>query len=173
MNTYRHYISGFFTHNDQADIAYTKLVAQGIPRTRMQIFDSHTDLTSHKSTEGSNEVLKEVLVDGAVGTAVGLTIGGLAQVALVATNVTLFVASPVIAPLVMMGWGAGIGGILGASAGAAVKAKPLSELVTDAIKAGQIALVVETNSEEETSAAQAVFKELIGDYQDITAARAG
>lgn len=173
MNTYRHYVSGFFTHKDQADIAYTRLVAAGIPRTRMQIFDSQTGSPSHQSNEGSNEVLKEVLVDGAVGTAVGLTIGGLAQVALVAANVTLFVASPVIAPLVMMGWGAGLGGILGASAGAANKSKSLSDLVNDAIKAGQIAFVVETHSQEETNAAQIIFKDLIGDYQDIASARAG
>ncbi|GGY69223.1 hypothetical protein GCM10011613_11920 [Cellvibrio zantedeschiae] len=172
MSTYRHYISGFFSHRDQAETAYTQLMGSGIPRSRLQIFDSQSVAPTHRSTEGSNEVLKEVLVDGAVGTAVGMTIGGLAQVALVAANVTLFVASPLIAPLVMMGWGAGIGGILGASAGAAAKAKPLSELVNDAIKAGQIALVVETQSTEETAAAQAIFKELIGDYQDLAAARA-
>lgn len=169
MSSYRHYLSGFFTHRDQADIAETRLITGGLPRTRLQIFDSNSTPLTHKSTDGSNQVLKEVLVDGAVGTAVGLTIGGLAEVALVAANVTLFVASPLIAPLVMMGWGAGIGGLLGASAGAAAKAKPLSDLVNDAIKSGQIALVVETHSEAETSIAKETFKELIGDYQDLSA----
>ncbi|MFO1389148.1 hypothetical protein [Cellvibrio sp.] len=171
MENYRHYLSGLFSHSDQAQMAYTQLVALGIPPNRVQIFDSTSSLPTHKSTEGSNQVLKEVLVDGALGTAVGITIGGLAEVALVAANVTLFVASPVIAPLVMMGWGAGIGGILGASAGAATKSRSLSELISDAIKAGQIPLVVETHSPEETASAQAVFKDLIGDYQDIAAAR--
>lgn len=171
MDSYRHYLSGFFTHRDQAEMAYTELVALGIPRNRIQIFDAQSASPTHISSEGSNQVLKEVLVDGAVGTAVGLTIGGLAEVALVAANVTLFVASPLIAPLVMMGWGAGIGGLLGASAGAAAKAKPLSELVNDAIRAGQIPLVVETHSANETASAQAVFKDLIGDYQDLKAAR--
>lgn len=172
METYRHYLSGFFTHRDQANTAFTQLVAAGIPQTRLQIFDADSTPPTHKSTESSNEVLKEVLVDGAVGTAVGLTIGGLAEVALVAANVSLFVASPLIAPLVMMGWGAGIGGVLGASAGAAAKAKPLSDLVTEAIKSGQIALVVETRSEQETTAAHAIFKELIGDCQDISSPKA-
>lgn len=173
MSTYRHYLSGFFTHRDQAEIAETRLIAAGIPRAHLQIFDAQSTPLTHKSTDGSNEVLKEVLVEGAVGTAVGITIGGLAQVALVAANVSLFVASPLLAPLVMMGWGAGIGGILGASAGAAAKAKSLSDLVSDSIKAGQIPVVVETYSEEETNAAKEIFKELIGDYQDIASARAG
>lgn len=168
MDTERHYLSGFFSHRDQAENAYSRLIAAGFPHTRLQIFDADSTAPTHRSTEGSNEVLKEVIVDGAVGTAVGLTIGGLAQVALVAANVSLFVASPLLAPLVMMGWGAGIGGILGASAGAAAKSKPLSDLVTDAIKNGQFALVVEARTEVEITAAREVFKELIGDYQDVT-----
>ena len=40
------------------------------------------------------------------------------QVALVATNVSLFIASPLLAPLMMLGWGASIGGLLGATVGA-------------------------------------------------------
>ena len=101
MSTYRHYLSGFFTHRDQAEIALTRLTGKGFPRTRVQIFDSQSPPIAHKSADGSNEVLKDVLVDSALGTAVGLTIGGLGEVALVAANVTLFVASPLIAPLVM------------------------------------------------------------------------
>ncbi|HRH14125.1 MAG TPA: hypothetical protein PK225_07210 [Azonexus sp.] len=53
------------------------------------------------------------LVDGAVGTAVGAGIGALAQLALVAGSVSLFVASP----LVMLGWGARLGAFVGAEAG--------------------------------------------------------
>ena len=55
-------------------------------------------------------MLTNMLVDGAIGTAVGTAvgtgIGALAQLALVAANVTLFIASPLVAPLVMLGWGA-------------------------------------------------------------------
>ncbi len=168
MDNYRHFLSGFFSHRDQADIALARLVAQGLPRSRVQVFDGESTAPNHKATDDSNSVLKEVLVDGTVGTVAGMTIGGLAQVALVSANVTLFVASPLLAPLVMMGWGAGIGGILGAAAGAAAKSRPLSDLVSDAIKNGQIALVVEARSEEETTRAKEIFKELIGDCQDVS-----
>jgi len=166
MSTYRHYLSGFFEHRDQAELALNQLHSQGIPPLRIQLFDANSTPLAHKSTDSSNEVLKEVLVDGAVGTVVGITIGALGQVALVAANVTLFVASPLIAPLIMMGWGAGIGGLLGASAGAAAHSKSLSDLVSDAIAQGQIVVVVETLTEQETQAAKETFKMLIGDYQD-------
>jgi len=175
MNTYRHFVSGFFTHRDQAEIALTHLLEKGLPLSRVKIFDpdatssTHT-ITTHQPTDSSNEVLKDVLVDSAVGTAVGITLGGLAEVALVAANVTLFVASPLIGPLVMMGWGAGLGGLLGGAIGAAEKPKPFSELLTDSIKSGQIPLVVETYTPEETHAAQEIFRELIGDYKDVASA---
>jgi len=58
------------------------------------------------------------LVDAAIGTAVGSGLGVLAEVPLVAANVSLFVASPLLAPLVMLGWGASIGGTVGAIVGA-------------------------------------------------------
>ena len=63
-------------------------------------------------------VLQDVLVDGAIGTAVGTGIGALGSVALAATSVTLFIASPLVAPLMLLGWGASIGGLIGAAAGA-------------------------------------------------------
>ncbi len=64
--------------------------------------------------DGSDAVLKAVLVDGAVGTG----LGALAGLALVATNVTLFIASPLLAPLMLLGSGASVGGVMGAMAGA-------------------------------------------------------
>lgn len=64
----------------------------------------------------SNARLKDMLVDVVIGTTVGAGIGGLAEVA--AANVSLFGASPLLASLVMLGSGASLGGLLGATAGA-------------------------------------------------------
>ena len=56
-----------------------------------------------------------MLVNVAIGTTVGADIGGLAAVA---ANLLLFGASPLLASLVMLGSGASLGGLLGATAGA-------------------------------------------------------
>ncbi len=136
----------------------------------MRIFKQPVPGSTHKPTESSNQVLKDVLVDGAIGTAVGTGVGALIQVGLIAANVTLFVASPLIAPLVLLGWGASIGGVVGASIGAAEKARPLSALIDDAIAAGQIVVVAETRTEAETKIAQDVIKSFVGDYKDVNAA---
>jgi hypothetical protein len=126
------------------------------------------------SASDSNEVLTNVLVDGAIGTAVGTGVGALAQVALVAASVSLFIASPLVAPLVMLGWGASLGGFIGAAAGAQkdVEHKDgwLSDLIRDAIANGQVVLVAQTLTMEETSIARRVIEASVGESRDVASA---
>lgn len=98
-----------------------------------------------------------MLVDGAIGTAVGTGVGAIGSAALVAANVTLFVASPVVAPLAMLGWFAGLGGIVGAAFGANRKEGKFSELVKDAIESGNTVLVTYTHNESERELAKEVI----------------
>jgi hypothetical protein len=167
MADYRHHVSGFFAHREEVNDVYDKLISAGIPSSRIHSFDKHSVLPAHKAADSSSKVLENVLVDGAIGTVVGTGVGALIEVGLIAANVTLFAASPLLAPLVLMGWGAGIGGIIGASAGAAEHAKPLSNLVHDAVVSGLLVVVVETRSEEETRIAADIIKEKVGDYNDV------
>ena len=178
MDEYRHHVSGFFSNHDEAKIAFSKLLEQGLPRERLLIFVTDSPAPAPAPKEDSNAVLKDVLVDGTIGTAVGTGIGALAEVALVAANVSLFIASPLLAPLVMLGWGASVGGLIGAVAGAtknAVKTTGtgdknkegwLSDLVRDAIASGQIVVVADTRTDQETSIARAVIEASVGDYKE-------
>lgn len=175
MSEYSHHVSGFYANRDDAIHTLSTLVDRGLPREQMQVFETNSPASEPAPKEDSNAVLKDVIVDGAIGTAVGTGLGALAQVALVAANVSLFVASPLIAPLAMLGWGAGLGGLLGAAVGAEANpaARPekkenwLSELVRDAIASGQIVLVVKTRTARETAIAREVIEASVGDYKDI------
>ena len=150
-----------------------------MPRERLQRFDTDTPALAPAPQEDSNAVLKDVLVDGTIGTAVGAGLGGLAQVALVAANVSLFIASPLLAPLVMLGWGASIGGLLGATVGATKGADDsiktgadkkdgwLSDLVRDAIASEQTVLVMRAQTEQEASIARQVIQASVGDYEEV------
>jgi hypothetical protein len=167
MSDYLHHVSGFFAHRGQAIDIKQKLIQSGLPNTRIHILDKTTASPSHQATEDSNGVLKDMLVDGAIGTAVGTGVGALAQIAFVTANVTLFVASPLIAPLMLLGWGASLGGFLGAAVGAAKKPKPFSDLVKDAIANDQFVVIVETITPEETTTVQDIIQEAVGDYEDV------
>jgi hypothetical protein len=172
MSTYSHHVTGLFAGRDNAQNALDGLVKRGLPRERLQLFDALTAPPAPKTQ--SNEVLTNVLTDGAIGTAVGTGIGALAEVALVAANVSLFIASPLVAPLVMLGWGASIGGLLGAAAGAQkdVKHKEgwLADLVRDAIASGQVVLVAQTLTPEETATAKEVIDAAVGESKDVARA---
>lgn len=114
MDQYRHHVSGFFAHRAEAEGAVSTLVGRGLGRDRLLLFD------------------------GAIGTAVGTGIGALAQLAIVAGGVSLFVASPLVAPL-----------------------------IRDAIASGQVVLVVQTRTAEETEIAREVIGAAFGEFKDV------
>ena len=176
MDEYRHHVSGFFAHRQEAQEALSQLIERGLPRERLQVFETDSPEPAPAPKKDSNAVLKDVIVDGTIGTAVGTGIGALAEVALVAANVSLFVASPLIAPLAMLGWGAGLGGLIGAAFGAKAGSETgakkkegwLSTLVRDAISNGQVVLMVESRTEQETAIAREVIQAAVGDYKDVS-----
>lgn len=176
MNDYPHHVSGFFSRREEAESARDQLLEQGLPLERLRLFVSDEPAPAPAPKADSNAVLKKIVVDGAIGTAVGTGLGALAELALVVANVSLFVASPLIAPLAMLGWGASIGGVIGTVAG--IQAKPevekdpgwLSKMVADAIALHQVVLVAKTLTERETLTAQQVIEAAVGDYKDIASA---
>lgn len=169
MSQYRHHVSGFFADGEQASKAYSALIERGLPRERLNLFAAPTR-TVNPAQSRSDLVLKDVLVDGAIGSAAGMGIGVLAELALVAANVTLFVASPLVAPLVLLGWGASLGGFIGAAVGAGDREEPFSALVSDAVSSGQTVLVAETTSALETDIARQIIQASVGRSNDVNTA---
>jgi len=174
MDEYRHHVSGFFAHREEAESVFSRLVERGLPRERLQIFAADSAPSESTPKEGSNEVLKDMVVDGTIGAAVGTGVGALGTVALAVANVSLFIASPLLAPLVMLGWGASLGGLVGAAAGATAgpesKEGWFSDLIGDAIASGQVVLVAETRTEQETAIAREVIQASVGDSKDTNMA---
>jgi len=177
MDETRHHVSGFYSQREEAETALSSLVARGLPRAQIQIFANDSTVAMPTAPGKNNDMLKDVLVDGAIGTAVGTGIGALAEVALVAANVTLFIASPLIAPLAMLGWGASLGAVIGAVAGVgkdsesktAKKDGKFAELISDAISSGQVVLVAQTWTEQETAMAREVIQASVGQYKELSA----
>ncbi|MGE5385786.1 MAG: hypothetical protein ACM3SV_07850 [Betaproteobacteria bacterium] len=171
MGNYDRKITGFYASLDDARRDRQRLIEQGLPEARLEILDAGhqaairsaptTGATEERAADGadSNQVLKDLLVDGGIGAAVGTGLGALAEVALVAANVSLFVASPLIAPLAMLGWGAGLGGLVGAVAGAGNREGRLSDLVSDAIASGSAVLVAHARNENESRIAETVMRD--------------
>ena len=172
MQSQRHYVSGFFAQRDQAQATHDQLTALGIPPGHLVIYQSDSPATELPPRADSTAVLEKVIVDASIGTVAGTVLGGLAEIALVAANVSLFIASPLIAPLVMLGWGASVGGLIGAAKGVMAKPGPqpagwLDDLVRDAITAGQVVLVVQTDTEAQTALARKTMQAAVGDFNEV------
>lgn len=158
-----HRVSVVYPTREEAEAVRGRLIGSGLGAGALDILHEQA-LPSGE--EDDDEVLKDVLVDGAVGTAVGTGVGAVGTVVLWAADLTLFVASPVIAPLAMLGWFAGLGGVVGALAGARAheagagrKEGRFSDLVRDAIKSGHVVLVVHTNDDAERQLAETIIRD--------------
>jgi len=172
MNTYCHHISGFFSHKDQADAAYLKLVNQGFEQNQLVLrrADSAADLSA-ANHDSSNNVLKTVMINIAIGAAVGAMVGALVEIALTIANVDLFVASPLIAPAILIGWGLSFGGFIGGVVGVMKRGEQISALTEAEILNDQYALVVETHNRKQTSIAKALMTASVGGYKNVRDAK--
>ncbi|MFM7001051.1 MAG: hypothetical protein ACKOXU_08330 [Limnohabitans sp.] len=169
MAPYQHCVSGFFVKQEEAQAARDELIRRGIPEQQLTLYAKDPEDLVLSAPTDSQRVLSNILVDSAIGTAVGTAAGAVGEIALATTSVTLFVASPLIAPLAMLGWGASLGAVVGAVAGAIrfnKKDGKLAELVADAIQSGQVVLIATTHSELQTSVAIEVIQSAVGAYQD-------
>lgn len=169
MPAYLHHVSGFFAQRDEAEKTRNVLIERGIPALQLALYASEpSDLKPPASPE-RHGAIKDMLVVGAIGTAVGTAVSALGEIALVAASVTLFMASSLIAPLAMLGWGASVSAVIGAVARSVRLHKEggnLSELVADALRSGQVVLMVTALSEEQTQIAIGVMQQAVGSCQD-------
>lgn len=159
---YLHRIFGIYATRQEAEQVRQRLFDRGIAAEQFEILDEPGD--QGHTEPNSDEVRNDTLVGGAIGTVAGGAAGALGEVALAAANVSLFLASPVIGTLTMIGWGVAAGGVLGGFIGAGGKGKEnFADLVRDAVQHGYTVLIVYARTEDETTLAQSVIGESVQD----------
>lgn len=156
MNKSMHRVVGVYDTYAEAQSAHAQLLAHGLSADQLKTL--RPGLAGAEGQADSDDVLKELARDGAIGTAVGTLAGAAGTVAIAAANLSLFIASPVLATLVMLGWGASLGGVVGAVVGAQTRTGDVSDLVKDALASGHVVLVAHAQSEAQT----ARTREIIG-----------
>jgi methenyltetrahydromethanopterin cyclohydrolase len=172
VSEYVHHVSGFFVRREEAELARTRIINCGLHEIHVQIYSKdHTAIALDLKTN-SNGGLEDMLVDKVMGSTADVGVGTLGELALVASNVTLFVASPLIASLVTLGWGARLGVDAAAAVGSIHKGKinsQFSDLVCDAILDGQAVLVVTSLAAVDTRSAAYIIEAAVGTDENETA----
>ncbi len=156
MKHYLHRVVGLYPSYAAASSARDQVIAQAIAPDRIRILGPGTPAGGQDAAADSDDVLKDLLRDGAIGTAVGTAVGAAGTIALAAAQVTLFIASPVLGALYLLGWGASLGGLVGAMVGSERSKGDVSTLIKDALAGDQFVLVVQAADEAQTSLARQV-----------------
>ncbi|MFZ3183820.1 MAG: hypothetical protein WA173_06730 [Pseudomonas sp.] len=149
MDAYRHHVAGFFPHRDNAESTLATLLEHGIPAAQLLIFVDTGQVPF-----------------GAMGTAADNALGDLATVGLATAEVSVFIARPLLAPLMLLGGGASLG-FMGAAADHQGR---FAELIRTAIKAGDVVLVAETFSAKQTTITRELMDAAVGAYKDLSPA---
>lgn len=161
MDSYLHRIYGIYSNEVEAEQVLERLLVNGFHRNQLKLIN--TAVAQKDDIEpDSDELRNDMLIDGGIGAAVGAGVGVLGEVAIAAFNVSLFIASPVLAGLVLIGWGASIGGVIGAAVGAGTKnTEYFSDLVRDAVHQGNTVLIAYAATEKQTVTAQTIINHSI------------
>lgn len=101
------------------------------------------------------EVTRDALLGGVIGGALGA--GAIGAVGMLAPMV--FAATPILGPLMALGYGAAIGSTAGAVAALRLDPSEFSQLLDDAQRHGYSAVLVRIKSQREQETAEQIFRE--------------
>jgi hypothetical protein len=154
LEKFLHRVVGLYVSRQDASLVVARLDEVGIPASKIRMIEPAKGDGSPRATSDSDVVLQELLRGGAIGAA--------GSIALAAANISLFVASPVLGALYLIGWGASLGGLVGAMAGTQADKGNIADLIKDALAGGYVVLVAHTDTEEQTTLVQRIIGESMG-----------
>jgi hypothetical protein len=163
MGNYLHRVLGLYATRAEAKCVFDQLVQRGIPPEKVTILEPGRDDRNGEAKADSDDVLKELVREGAIGAAFGTLAGAAGTIALATANISLFIASPVLGALYLLGWGASLGAFVGAVVGSQRSKGDVSDLVRDALAGGHVVLVAHTATEEQTTRAQQIIGASMGE----------
>jgi hypothetical protein len=164
MTNYMHRVVGVYATRGAAERVLSDLVLQGLALEKITILEPGGTVSRPDVAADSDDVLKEMLRDGAIGTALGTVVGAFGTVALSMANISLFIASPVVGALSMLGWGASLGAVVGAVAGAQNHKGAVADMVKDALESGHVVLVAHADDEQQTGIVKQIVEESMSEF---------
>lgn len=159
MKTYLHRVLGLYETTAAAELAREKLARGGMQPLQLTLLLPGLDGLRREIRADSDDVLVEVLRDGAIGVVVGLTVGALGTIALTIARASLFDSGPILGMLIMLGWGATIGGLVGALVGTRNHKGEVADLIHASLATGHVVLIAHAASEAQTALARVVLGE--------------
>jgi hypothetical protein len=150
---YPHTVTAIYQDAEKAEAAVAVLELNGLHDT------DHIKVARLTPDAGDDEIncaiepevkatRDTVIKDTVAGAATGTAAGAVTAAAAAALSPTLFVSTPLMGPLLALGYGAMIGGTVGGLRGMKLRKDSLLGLTKDSLTAGYHVVIVHTDSEE-------------------------
>lgn len=165
MEQYSHKVAAIYPDQSAAQAALEQLEAAGFSTSQVRLIGPHDPATDKKLEPEGDEIPKEFIKDTAIGTGLGGAVGAAGATAMAVTGVALYVAQPLLATLMTVATGAGIGTLAGALKGLRIKEDAYVAMVQDALRRGHWAVVALGRNTDEEARAHAVFKDTIREQE--------
>lgn len=167
MDNKTHKVAGIFATLADTQAARDRLVERGVTPEHINIIAPNDRMIDKKIEPDGDGVAREVVKDAIIGGVIGGGVGAAGAAAMAAASITLFVASPVLGPLSLMGWGAMIGIIAGGGKGAGIREDQFADMIKDVTNEGKFILIAHTESETELKIAHDTLEELTQEKSDV------
>jgi len=160
MRQYPHKLAGIFPDSTSLAQAEKLFVEAGFSREQVNRIQTGEALREQeqKIESESSGVRNEFIRDISVGTGVGGVGGAIGAAGIGLGLPALYVSAPVVAPLMVIGYAATIGGLAGAVRGLHVKEDVLTSMVEDALHNDYPVLMVHTGDKRETEMAHELMQ---------------
>lgn len=160
MSEYQHKLAGIFPDAGAMEQAERLFLDKGFQTGQITPIraEEAVEEQQHKIESESGAVRDEFIKDISMGTGVGGVAGAAGAAGIGLGAPALFVSAPVVAPLMVLGYAATIGGVAGAIHGLHVKEDVLTAVVEDALKEGYPVLMIEARDEAEAENAHKLMQ---------------
>lgn len=162
MKRYLHRVLGLYATRNAAESVRDQLVQGGLPLEKMTILEHGRTGRSRETVADSDDVLYEMIREGTIGGVIGMLVGFAGTLALVFAKASLFASAPLLGTAIMLGWGASIGVLVGALAGARNGKGEVADMIAMALASGHVVLVAHAVTEKQTARARRIIDESMG-----------
>ncbi len=156
---YPHKVAAVYPDDASAQQAIQALEDAGLDDIKITTLVPSEEGLSPAIEPETKETRNKVVLDTLFGTATGGAAGAATAGAIAIVVPSLFVSAPIVAPLIVLGYGAMIGGTAGAIVGLKPREGMLAGLVRDSVKAGYHVVIVHAASHETREQVEAVIGE--------------
>lgn len=162
MERYTYKLAGIYASRGDAEQALQHVVAAGFDRDQVRCAwpdDQYIDRKVEPETKASrNHMVRNAVIGTLVGGAIGLVITALIAL----FQAQLFAAVPVWGPLIVTGYGATVGLVVGAFTGLRMREGQLATAIVDEVNRGGYAVIVQARDSREAHRAEQLLEERAG-----------